>query len=149
MQAEQKNFRVPILARIHLEWRVYATGKRGDNFYKSGCLLALKNRQKKLLWIRARTGTVKFLLRAHSISRPKIRRTFWVWPLAFFLYTCAYPCFPMFTLAYAVFYVVNCHNTCESTYDFINKIIRTYVALFSVGKYHLSLPLYTQWCCFT
>jgi len=38
---------------------------------------------------------------------------------------------------YTIFFVVNCHNTCEYTF-FISKIIRENAALFSVGSVHAS-----------
>jgi len=41
LQAGQRNFRVPVQARIQL-LSVFVIGKRLDLFYNSGCLLALK-----------------------------------------------------------------------------------------------------------
>jgi len=47
LQAGRKNFKVPILAQIQL-LNVFPISKKLNLFYGSGCLLALKNKQKKL-----------------------------------------------------------------------------------------------------
>jgi len=51
-QGGQKNFRVPVSAQIHL-LGMFAIDKRLGLCFNSGCLLDLKDKQKKFRWIRA------------------------------------------------------------------------------------------------
>jgi len=66
----------PALELIH-QLRVFAHGKRLDFFYNSGCLLALKNIQKKFTWIRASIGIQEI----SSLRKINMRRTLCLSPL--------------------------------------------------------------------